>query len=82
MPISETASDTMSRAAEPRKQDSAMFFPHLFQPSRLSVCAVTVMAAAAATACQPTVFTAPEQGKAETLVVCDQTCLSLFCLPR
>lgn len=82
MPISETTSDTMSRAAEPRKPDSAMFFLHLFQPSRRSVCAVTVAAAAAATACQPTVFTAPGQGKAETLVVCDQTCLSLFCLPR
>ena len=54
----------------------------LVSASRRSVCAVTVMAAAAATACQSMVFTAPGQGKAETLVVCDQTCLSLFCLPR
>lgn len=80
MPISETTSDTMSCTAQPTGLSNVI--SALVPVSKHSVCAVTAMAAAAATACQPMVFTALVQGKAQTLVLCDQICPSLFCLPR
>lgn len=80
MPVSETTSDAMSCTAEPMGLSNVI--STLVPVSKHSVRAVTVMAAAAATACQPVVLTALVQGKAQTLVLCDQICLSLFCLPR